>query len=86
MLSTLCPPRPDRELHHHRPVDGLFTKSGYVITVTPGAAAAGVSPPANGVAAGDVVWTYYVVADPIPNGGSCFFGMNQGGTIYTLAA
>lgn len=62
VLSTLCPPRPDRGLHHHRPVGDPFSKNGYVIIVTPAAAETGLFPPADGVAAGDVVWTYYVVA------------------------
>ena len=62
------------------------TKSGYVLTIAPGAVAAASPASCNGVAAGGLVWTYYVGADPIPGGGVRFFGMNQGGTIYTALA
>ena len=55
------------------------TKSSYLIAVTPGVVAA-VSPTScNGAASGTLVWTYYVAADPLPGGGTRYFGMNQGG-------
>ena len=62
------------------------TKSSYLVTLTPGGLAAGAGPSCNGVPAGNLVWTYYVGADPIANGGIRFFGMNQGGTIYQATA
>jgi type II secretory pathway pseudopilin PulG len=62
------------------------TKSDYTLTLTPGAVAPAAPASCNGVAAGSLVWSYYVGADPIPGGGIRFFGMNQGGTIYTAPA
>ncbi len=62
------------------------SKSSYLLTLTPGALAAGSAPSCNGVAAGNLVWTYYAGANPISNGGIRFFGMNQGGTIYPATA
>ena len=62
------------------------TKSGYVVTLAPGALAPAAPASCNGVAAGGLVWTYYVGADPMPGVGIRFFGMNQGGTIYTAPA
>ena len=62
------------------------TKSSYLLTLTPGAPAVAAAPSCNGVAAGNLVWTYYAGADPISNGGVRFFGMNQGGTIYQATA
>lgn len=61
-------------------------KSSYLVTLTPGALAAGAAPSCNGVAAGNLVSTYYAGADPISSGGVRFFGMNQGGTIYQATA
>ena len=58
------------------------TKSGYSVALTAGAAAAGAPASCNGSAAGTVVSTYFVGADPITGGGGRFFGSNQGGTIY----
>ena len=58
------------------------TKSGYLVALTAGAAAAGAPASCNGSAAGTVVSTYFVGADPITGGGGRFFGSNQGGTIY----
>ena len=58
------------------------TKSNCLIAVTPGVVAA-VSPAScNGAAPGTLVWTYYVAADSLPGGGTRYFGINQGGTIY----
>ena len=61
-------------------------KSSYTITVTGGAAAAGVPASCNGVAAGATVSTYFVSAAPTAGGGVRFFGTNQGGTIYQSTA
>lgn len=57
-------------------------KSSYTFTMTAGAAAAGAPASCNGVAAGGVVSTYFVGANPTPGGGARFFGTNQGATIY----
>ena len=57
-------------------------KSSYTIMMTGGAAAAGAPASCNGVAAGGVVSTYFVGANPNPGGGTRFFGTNQGATIY----
>lgn len=62
------------------------TKSSYLITLTAGAVAPGALASCNGVPAGSLVWTYYVGADPLPNGGTRFFGMNQAGTVYAGTA
>ena len=61
-------------------------KSAYTIAVTGGAAAAGAPASCNGAAAGTVVSTYFVGADPAAGGGARFFGSNQGGTIYQATA
>jgi prepilin-type N-terminal cleavage/methylation domain-containing protein len=61
-------------------------KSGYTVTLTPGAAAAGAPASCNGAAAGTVVSTYFVGAEPIAGGGSRFFGTNQSGTIFQHTA
>ena len=61
-------------------------KSGYTVTQTPGAAAAGAPASCNGAAAGTVVGTYFVGADPTAGAGARFFGTNQGGTIYQSTA
>ena len=57
-------------------------KSGYTITMTSGPAVPGASASCNGAAAGAVVSTYFVSANPIPGGGSRFFSTNQAGTIF----
>jgi type IV pilus assembly protein PilA len=62
------------------------TKSGYTVTNTPGAAAAGAPASCNGAAAGTVVGTYFVSASPTAGAGARFFGTNQGGTIYQSTA
>ena len=54
--------------------------------MTGGAAATGAPASCNGVAAGGVVATYFVGADPNPGGGTRFFGTNQGATIYQATA
>ena len=61
-------------------------KSSYTITMTGGTAAAGAPASCNGVAAGGVVATYFVGANPTPGGGTRFFGTNQGATIYQATA
>ncbi len=61
-------------------------KSAYTIAVTGGAATAGAPASCNGAAAGTVVSTYFVGADPTAGGGSRFFASNQGGTIYQSTA
>ena len=61
-------------------------KSAYSIAVTGGAAAAGAPASCNGAAAGTVVSTCFVGADPAAGGGARFFGSNQGGTIYQSTA
>ena len=62
------------------------TKSSYIITMTPGVVAAGSGASCNGVAAGSLVWTWFASADPLPGGGTRFFGTNQGGTLYSGTA
>jgi type IV pilus assembly protein PilA len=57
-------------------------KSGYTVTITPGAPAAGAPASCNGLAAGAVVSTYFVGASPVAGGGNRHFGTNQGGTIF----
>ncbi len=61
-------------------------KSGYTVTMTPGAAAAGAPASCNGVAAGAVASTYFVGASPSASGGTRHFGSNQGGTIFQATA
>jgi prepilin-type N-terminal cleavage/methylation domain-containing protein len=61
-------------------------KSGYTVTLTPGAAVPNTPASCNGAAAGTVVSTYFVGADPVTGGGARFFGTNQGGTIYQSTA
>jgi prepilin-type N-terminal cleavage/methylation domain-containing protein len=61
-------------------------KSGYTITLTAGALAAGAPASCNGVAAGQTVATYFVGAAPTAGAGARFFGTNQGGTIYQSTA
>jgi prepilin-type N-terminal cleavage/methylation domain-containing protein len=58
------------------------TKSSYIVAMTPGAPAVSAPASCNGIAAGSLVWTYFVSATPLPGGGTRYFGMNQGGTIY----
>ena len=56
-------------------------KSGYLITMTPGATSP-VSPAScNGAAAASLVYTYFVGANPQAPGAR-FFGVNQGGTLF----
>jgi prepilin-type N-terminal cleavage/methylation domain-containing protein len=62
------------------------TKSGYSVSLTPGAAAAGAPASCNGAAAGTVATTYFAAASPMVGGGARFFGTNQGGTIYQSTA
>ena len=62
------------------------SKSSYVITLTAGAVAPGALASCNGVPAGTLVWTWFASADPLPGGGARFFGVNQGGTVYTATA
>jgi type IV pilus assembly protein PilA len=62
------------------------TKSGYTVTLTAGAAAAGAPASCNGAAAGTVVGTYFVGAAPTAGAGARFFGTNQGGTVYQSTA
>ena len=57
-------------------------KSGYSVALTTGPAAAGAPASCNGAAAGSVVSTYFVGANPTTGSGGRFFGSNQGGTIY----
>ena len=57
-------------------------KSGYSVALTAGPAAAGAPASCNGAAAGSVVSTYFVGANPTTGSGGRFFGSNQGGTIY----
>ena len=57
-------------------------KSGYTVTLTAGAAAAGAPQSCNGAQAGSVVSTYFVGADPAAGTGARHFGSNQGGTIF----
>jgi prepilin-type N-terminal cleavage/methylation domain-containing protein len=61
-------------------------KSGYTVSLVPGAAVPSTPPSCNGAAAGTVVATYFVGADPVTGGGSRYFGTNQGGTIYQSTA
>jgi prepilin-type N-terminal cleavage/methylation domain-containing protein len=61
-------------------------KTGYVITLTPGAPATGGPASCNGVAPGASVQTYFVGANPLDSGNR-YFGTNSGQTIYqSLAA
>jgi prepilin-type N-terminal cleavage/methylation domain-containing protein len=57
-------------------------KSAYVITLTPGTPVPGAPASCNGAAAGTVVGTYFVSAEPTAGAGARYFGTNQGGTIY----
>lgn len=57
-------------------------KSGYTITLIPGAAVIGAPASCNGAATGTVVSTYFVSASPVAGGGIKFFGTNQSGTIF----
>ena len=61
-------------------------KSGYTVTQTAGAAAAGAPASCNGAAAGTVAGTYFAGASPTAGPGARFFGTNQGGTIYQSTA
>ena len=61
-------------------------KSGYTVTLTAGAAAAGAPASCNGAAAGTVAATYFGGASPTTGAGARFFGTNQGGTIYQSTA
>jgi len=58
------------------------TKSGYVYTLTAGAAVPGSPPSCNGAAGGSGVPTYHLGTDPVSSAGSKYFGANQGGTIF----
>jgi len=62
------------------------TKSSYSIALTPGAVAAQSPPSCNGVGAGGLVWTYFAAATPLPGGGTRYFAINQGGTLYQASA
>jgi prepilin-type N-terminal cleavage/methylation domain-containing protein len=57
-------------------------KSSYMVALTAGSVVASAPASCNGAAAGTLVSTYFVGAEPVPGGGSRFFGTNQGGTIY----
>lgn len=57
-------------------------KSSYTVALTGGASAAGAPASCNGAAAGAVVSTYFVGADPAAGAGARHFGTNQGGTIF----
>ncbi len=57
-------------------------KSGYTVTLTAGAAAAGAPQSCNGAQAGGVASTYFIGADPAAGGGARHFGSNQSGTIF----
>ena len=61
-------------------------KSSYTFALAPGAAASGAPASCNGVAAGALVFTYFVGGNPTAGGGGRFFGTNQGGTIYHATA
>ena len=57
-------------------------KTGYTIALTPGAPATGSPTSCNGAAAGALASTCFVGANPLPGGGTRFFGTNQNGTIF----
>ena len=61
-------------------------KSGYRISLFPGGLATGAPASCNGVAAGQVLVTYFIQGNPMSGGGVRFFGTNQAGTIYTAVA
>ena len=61
-------------------------KSGYTVTLIPGAAVVGAPASCNGAAAGTVVSTYFASASPVAGGGTKFFGTNQSGTIFESAS
>jgi prepilin-type N-terminal cleavage/methylation domain-containing protein len=61
-------------------------KSAYLVTLTPGPAATGAPASCNGAAAGTVVTSYFVSAEPTAGAGARFFAVNQGGTIYQSTA
>ncbi len=60
-------------------------KSAYTITLTGGAAATGAPAACNGIAAGELVTSYFVGGEPQPGGGVRNFGTNQGGTLYFIS-
>lgn len=62
------------------------SKSGYSISLTPGAVAPASLASCNGAAAGTLLGTYFVGANPLPRGGIRFFAANQGGTIFWSTA
>jgi prepilin-type N-terminal cleavage/methylation domain-containing protein len=62
------------------------SKSGYIITLTPGAAVPASPASCNGAAAGSLVGTYFASAEPTTGGGARFFATNQGGTIFQSTA
>jgi prepilin-type N-terminal cleavage/methylation domain-containing protein len=62
------------------------TKSGFVFTLTPGAASAASPVSCNGAAAGTLVSSYFIGADPVPGRGERHFGANHGGTIHQAGA
>ena len=57
-------------------------KSGYTVTLTPGAPATGAPQSCNGAQAGSVTSTYFVGASPAAGTGGRHFGTNQAGTIF----
>ena len=61
-------------------------KSGYTVTLTPGAPGAASPASCNGAAAGTLVTTFFVAASPFEDVGSRHFGSNQSGTIYQSGA
>lgn len=60
-------------------------KSGFTVTLTPGAQAPASPVPCNGGAAGSLVVSYFVGADPLEPG-QRYFGTNSGQTIYQSSA
>jgi prepilin-type N-terminal cleavage/methylation domain-containing protein len=61
-------------------------KTAYRFTLTAGVVATGAPASCNGAAAGTLVGTFYLAADPQLNPGQRHFGSNQGGTVYQAAA
>lgn len=61
-------------------------KSGYTIAMTGGAVVAGAPATCNGLAAGQVVQTYYASAVPLAGAGTRSFATSQAGTIWQNTA
>ena len=61
------------------------SKSGFIVTLTPGPQSPTSPAPCNGGAAGSSVVSYFVGADPIQPG-QRYFGTNSGQTIYQSTA